>query len=84
MVDPDNQYDTLGVIDTDEYAVVTATGASVTLELIDERLTQPRRLVSERSGDEFNDCRRDLGGQSVQSTRSLTGDLDEVRLVRPH
>lgn len=62
VVDVDNEDGAVFVVDAQQDAVVTATGAAQALELVAQRFAQPVRISCQRAGDELDDRVRDPSG----------------------
>jgi hypothetical protein len=60
MPDADDDHGVLVVVDAENDPVVASTSAAIAVQLASQRLAEPLRVVSQRTGDELDDRRGDF------------------------
>ena len=64
MPDADDDHGVLVVVDAENDPVVASTSAAMAVQLASQRLAEPLRVVSQRTGDELDDRRGDFTRQT--------------------
>lgn len=81
VLDSVDQDDVFIVEDLVDDAVVAAAGGTKTVELADQRLSQPPRVVGDGPEDRLESSLAYLGRQAVEMAQTLSRDLDVVHLL---
>lgn len=79
VVNSDDNDGVVGVVDAEQDAVVAASGAVEAGEVVAQRLAEPVRVTSKRSGNEFDDSVDDPGWKTLKVAASWGCHLNQIR-----